>query len=1532
MRFLGICMTLLFCLVCTVSFADDAELKKLQKAPDLDKPHHKSEKNFTDESHGKGGHKKYKTKDDRDFTVTQIETKPNICRKLKELLEPRGLTPAKLTGVTVKTVPGRPNIRRVKGKAVFEFPNRFGAFVDFEFAGATGVAPKVDIKIETSITNFGCQVEGVPLSKAGAVQLIDPDNTLYKKVKGKGSKNQSAKGKLYVSRTRNVLFFEDEFKKGIIKKVGAFEGTRRIICEFYVKYVVKVNNCPVATNFVRRSFSTSITGTVPITIEGTRKKTKYTCGIPTAGGIIGKDAFVDEKKKKKNDKIGYRSGVFDPSSGFDGFSREKSYRVAVQTPEVCVGTTYTITDTTLREELQAPQVPGETVVVVEDTPVVTEQGEETGGGTIGPELVTIVTGIPEFVTLDPFEGPVVVSDPQEVVTGDGEDPEDEPVNGETPPVVTTETPTNGEGVPVTVETPVVVTENGVPTGTPGEPTGTPEGDPVTTPPEKTDTPYLGIVKAGAEVVELVLTDGQTGSPVGDVVVRNLEPVPALPGEGPTVDLASSDFDAGSFFESDVDGGVSDETGAVQLASLTFPISNTPNGGTEEIGTRTEKDLKKEEARLRKEFAETAKEIQKLRQGVTLSKEQQAQAKKLFEDAAAAKRKMADMIGRHEESARRISDVRKDKDMKDVDKKFADAADKLVGDQKFSCCTKLYLRDAVYKLMRKAEKRIDREASKKFVEIIDKELQKDKAKGKKLSELKKALDKIIDGFRKNRRAQKRLAEDKKKAEERKKAEGRKKGPGRIDASNEPGDNGVPFASIGEIDLASGRGTDGPGILVSHDFSSLELAELVAMSIAISAQPPADDVVKQELLDNNPALGSDILALELERDAIIGRLGDTLSGNELDEEVNSVQEDYSFKIEGLFSLFALVNGEREYSRLSASRIQADRDLEKRDAIGNSLLERFGPAEIQSAVTGLNGTVPQLNGLFPAVPNTGGPFINGHPGLSPILQNFHAIAENQADPTTSSQFNLAIDTGPVDQTILALGGGTLEEALVFAALNPVIGEALVNAFTIGSQPVLIAATSGEQTEALHTFAEESTTISWFEPNHCRKKQETDDPYFDTSGLWNPEIANQWAVKRAGLSADILKALKDSKDPATVTIAVIDTGIDWTHPDLDAGALWENTGEIPSNGIDDDENGYVDDRIGWDFIEQSNKPWDHDGHGTFVAGVIAAANDNGFGIAGMNPNARIMVLKALDTFGQGYASMVSEAVTYAADNGAQIINMSLGSRKISRLEGIAIQYARSKGVLVIVAAGNDAVDVAGFGPAGLEGVITVSATDLEDRRAGFSNWGEEIDIAAPGVDVLSLRARNTDLLSYIRGVDYDIGAAVVGEPRAFFRASGTSFAAPIVTGAASVVMSLNPDYSAEQVRNAILNSATDIESPGLDNFSGYGLLNLQGALEADPDFNVESRITGVEVVRVNGKTALRVLGTTNADDFVDASISLGKGKQPDKWLRVRQRIQKPVIGGALMDLPAGAFRGTKEWTIRLITRHKNGAEREARFSLILG
>ncbi|MEM8936673.1 MAG: S8 family peptidase [Pseudomonadota bacterium] len=439
----------------------------------------------------------------------------------------------------------------------------------------------------------------------------------------------------------------------------------------------------------------------------------------------------------------------------------------------------------------------------------------------------------------------------------------------------------------------------------------------------------------------------------------------------------------------------------------------------------------------------------------------------------------------------------------------------------------------------------------------------------------------------------------------------------------------------------------------------------------------------------------------------------------------------------------------------------------------------------------------------------------------------------------------------------------------------------------------------------------------------QTPNDPYYSSSGTWGQSYGDQW-----GLQAINLETQPHGVD--SIIVAVIDTGIDYFHPDLDRKTIWRNNKET-LNGRDDDGNGYIDDIIGWNFIEDDGDPWDHAGHGTHVAGVIAAATNNAEGVAGVNPDALIMPLKALNFVGRGSSAAIAKAIYYAADMGANIINLSLGSENLSRIEAMAIEYATSKDVLVIVAAGNDAVDAQTFGPAGDENVISVGAMGPDRKRAAFSNFGK-VDIAAPGVEILSLRARRTDFIAVSGQPDYTRSSGFVGEQAKYYRASGTSFAAPFVSGVASLVWSKDLSLSAESVKRIILQSATDIETPGWDRLSGYGALDAGQALIADPEYFIEARIAEVIPVQTNNGPALQVSGVVDANQFDTAYFELGMGGDPDSWKRLDAEPPQSTVAATLGALGAQDFAGAKVWTLRLVVKHKNGNTREARYTINIG
>lgn len=445
-------------------------------------------------------------------------------------------------------------------------------------------------------------------------------------------------------------------------------------------------------------------------------------------------------------------------------------------------------------------------------------------------------------------------------------------------------------------------------------------------------------------------------------------------------------------------------------------------------------------------------------------------------------------------------------------------------------------------------------------------------------------------------------------------------------------------------------------------------------------------------------------------------------------------------------------------------------------------------------------------------------------------------------------------------------------------------------------------------------------------------DDPFLASSGTWQQGYADQWGLHRIGFGApsDAETAWQLGKDTAEpVIVAVIDTGLDFTHPDLARENLWINPRET-ANGVDDDKNGYIDDLIGWNFADANNNPWDRAGHGTHVAGIIAAHTGNGAGIAGVNAHARLMPLKVLNAIGRGRSSHIAAAIHYAIANGARVVNLSLGGENLSAIEQRAIVAAVQAGVVVVVAAGNLGRDTMGFGMADLPGVITVAATDTKDQRAAFSNYGRAIKVAAPGVDILSLRARDTDLVQISGAASYREGAAVVAEN--FYRVSGTSFAAGYVSGVASWLLSQRPELTGVQVARMITQSARDIGPPGVDALTGYGIVDARAAFAADQEFRLEAAINDMDLSIRDGATRVRVLGTSDADRFAGARLSVAPEAFPEDWIDVGSALAQPVRDGTLAEMEPRVLRGTRRWLVRLVTTHENGRTREARFTVDLG
>ncbi|NCN95116.1 MAG: S8 family serine peptidase [Bdellovibrionales bacterium] len=367
-------------------------------------------------------------------------------------------------------------------------------------------------------------------------------------------------------------------------------------------------------------------------------------------------------------------------------------------------------------------------------------------------------------------------------------------------------------------------------------------------------------------------------------------------------------------------------------------------------------------------------------------------------------------------------------------------------------------------------------------------------------------------------------------------------------------------------------------------------------------------------------------------------------------------------------------------------------------------------------------------------------------------------------------------------------------------------------------------------------------------------DNPAIPTTGSGgsgpDTHFSSQWGMNQLGVKE---AWASNGKGSDNVVVAVIDTGVDYTHEDL-VDNMWRNPGETgrdangadkSSNGIDDDGNGFVDDVVGWDFASNDNKPYDfttsvwdmlfgggNPGHGTHCAGNVAARADNGKGVVGVAPNVKIMAIRFLTEKGQGTIADAVESVKYGVDNGANVLSNSWGSEgddpNDPATEALkdAIRYAESQNVIFIAAAGNGHQGV-GYDndndsrpayPASydMDVIVSVAAIDESGNLGSFSNWGARgVDLGAPGVKVFSTM------------VDNKYSDTVIDIPGMITATwDGTSMATPHVAGAAALYLSKHPGASFRDVKSALLGSVKRTSQLGSKTVSG-GQLDVRALMQ---------------------------------------------------------------------------------------------------------
>lgn len=352
-------------------------------------------------------------------------------------------------------------------------------------------------------------------------------------------------------------------------------------------------------------------------------------------------------------------------------------------------------------------------------------------------------------------------------------------------------------------------------------------------------------------------------------------------------------------------------------------------------------------------------------------------------------------------------------------------------------------------------------------------------------------------------------------------------------------------------------------------------------------------------------------------------------------------------------------------------------------------------------------------------------------------------------------------------------------------------------------------------------------------------DDPGFDMQWYLNNDGSFPYAKAKAGADIQLLKAWEITEGDSVIVVAILDSGVNYLQPEF-TGRLW------------------VSDRasVGWDFIHEDADPLDDHGHGTAVAGIIAANADNAIGFAGIDQRCKLMICKVLDEHLSGFYSQWIAGIYYAVEHGAHVINLSLGGKEPSRALKEAVDYANSKGVLVVTSMQNYHTDTPYY-PAAYSATVAVGATDPDDNRSTAfnndsdygSNYGDHIDLVAPG--------------NFIFGLDRS-GSGLPG-----IRWAGTSMATPVVTGIAALLLAQDQSRNAVELKNILYSTSEDLvgdlieDLPGWDRYYGFGRVNAWRALHREqinvPHENVLSLYPNPAAGELNAEALLPI--ASNSD-----------------------------------------------------------------------
>jgi subtilisin family serine protease len=366
--------------------------------------------------------------------------------------------------------------------------------------------------------------------------------------------------------------------------------------------------------------------------------------------------------------------------------------------------------------------------------------------------------------------------------------------------------------------------------------------------------------------------------------------------------------------------------------------------------------------------------------------------------------------------------------------------------------------------------------------------------------------------------------------------------------------------------------------------------------------------------------------------------------------------------------------------------------------------------------------------------------------------------------------------------------------------------------------------------------------------------------AGTDDPLLSEQYALE-GPFSSRVTDAWNTTVGSTDALVAVIDTGVDLSHPDL-ASNIWRNPREIPGNGKDDDRNGFKDDVQGYDFVNRDASPQDDQGHGTHVSGIVAAVGNNARGVAGVAWGTKVIPIKALDSQGSGFNSDIVKGIDYVTDlrrKGVPVaaINLSLGGGGYSGALYRAVERARNHEIFVVAAAGNEGADndVIGSYPANfkIDNVVSVTATNAAGELPSYANVGPcSVHLAAPGNEILSTSLTQTSYGPYRM-------------------LSGTSMASPHVAGIIALIAAANPSLSLLQVREVLLNNTQPLSSLTGRVITG-GLSNAEASVAAATGTSAAVRVFGYVRRRSTGIAGVRITLRSRTDSSKRATVKTAK------------------------------------------------------------